>query len=132
MGKLLDFMTNYFKNSSTEQLEKDWDELKQYNENGPNILDVINGSKQFNFHSMIDDIRALSRTAIQNSETFKRIEKQIKDAANNGLWQTTIADSEDETLDAAIDELQRLGFYITYDRAFAEYTIGWQIIDENS
>ena len=42
MGKLAASVINYLKTSSSEQLRKDWEDLKKYNENGPNILDVIN------------------------------------------------------------------------------------------
>lgn len=42
MGKLASSVINYLRTSSSEQLMKDWDDMKKYNESGPNILDVIN------------------------------------------------------------------------------------------
>ena len=42
MGKLLDSMQNYFKNGSKEQFLKDWEEMKHLNEEGPDILEVLN------------------------------------------------------------------------------------------
>ena len=42
MGKLLDSVQNYFKNGSKEQFLRDWEELKHFNEAGPDILEVIN------------------------------------------------------------------------------------------
>ena len=41
MGKLADFVASYFDNTPEEVLEKDWDELKKYNEEGPDMIDVI-------------------------------------------------------------------------------------------
>lgn len=41
MGKLLDDVKKYLSESSSEQLKKDWEELKKYNDEGPNIEDII-------------------------------------------------------------------------------------------
>lgn len=41
MGKLADLVLHYLDSTSSEQLQKDWEELKPYNSYGPNILDVI-------------------------------------------------------------------------------------------
>ena len=48
MGKLLDDVKKYLKESSSEQLEKAWEELKKYNDVGPDIEDVILYSKCLN------------------------------------------------------------------------------------
>lgn len=41
MGKLADMVLGYLQNTPSEQLRKDWEELKHYNTQGPNIMDVI-------------------------------------------------------------------------------------------
>lgn len=41
MGKLTDFVKEYFATTPSEQLRQDWEELKAYNSQGPDILDVI-------------------------------------------------------------------------------------------
>ena len=42
MGKLAKISLKYLTETPSEQLAKDWEELKKYNEQGPDILDVIN------------------------------------------------------------------------------------------
>ncbi len=41
MGQLADIVINYLKNTPSEQLKKDWDELKKYNISGPYITDIL-------------------------------------------------------------------------------------------
>ncbi len=52
MGELADFVKHYFDTTSSEQLRRDWEELKEANNHGPNVLDVINnygrGNKEIN------------------------------------------------------------------------------------
>lgn len=43
MGRLAEFAKEYFGNSTEEQLTRDWNELKAYNTQGPDILEVISG-----------------------------------------------------------------------------------------
>lgn len=45
MGKLADAVIGYLNAASKEQLLKDWEELKRFNEGGPDILEVIGGYK---------------------------------------------------------------------------------------
>lgn len=42
MGKLTEFIKDYFETTPEDKIRKDWEELKSYNEQGPDILDVIN------------------------------------------------------------------------------------------
>lgn len=48
MGKLADFVKEYFATAPSEVLVKDWEELKVYNAYGCDILDVMDnyGRKQ--------------------------------------------------------------------------------------
>ncbi len=52
MGELADFVKHYFDTTSSEQLRRDWEELKIANNHGPNVLHVINnygrGTKEIN------------------------------------------------------------------------------------
>lgn len=41
MGKLADKVLEYLNTTPSDQLHQDWEELKYYNTQGPNILDVI-------------------------------------------------------------------------------------------
>ena len=46
MGVLTEFVKNYFATTPEEQLRQDWEELKSYNAQGPDILDVIDNYGQ--------------------------------------------------------------------------------------
>ncbi len=46
MGTLADKVLEYLESTPSEQLRRDWDELKQWNTQGPNILDVISNYGQ--------------------------------------------------------------------------------------
>lgn len=37
MGELYDQLLSYFKNTPKEQLDKDWEEIKHWNEIGPDV-----------------------------------------------------------------------------------------------
>lgn len=38
---VFDQLHNYLENATQEQLDKDWEELKQYNEVGPEVVDLV-------------------------------------------------------------------------------------------
>lgn len=59
MGKLLDEVKAYFASASKEQLRKDWEELKEYNEFGPIALSVL------------DNANSLRKTVIKESACDK-------------------------------------------------------------
>ena len=41
MKKVFESLKNYFENTPNEQIEKDWEELKKYNEIGPDIEEFL-------------------------------------------------------------------------------------------
>lgn len=43
---LLQGLEEYFKNTPKEQLDKDWEELKKYNEIGPDIDECLKSAKE--------------------------------------------------------------------------------------
>lgn len=43
---LLQKLEEYFRNTSKEQLDKDWEELKEYNEIGPDIDECLKSAKK--------------------------------------------------------------------------------------
>lgn len=47
MKKVFESLKNYFENTPSEQIEKDWEELKKYNEIGPDIEEFLSVQKQF-------------------------------------------------------------------------------------
>lgn len=47
MKKVFKSLKNYFENTPSEQIEKDWEELKKYNEIGPDIEEFLFVQKQF-------------------------------------------------------------------------------------
>lgn len=42
MGKLAELSLQYFTNSSSEKLREDWENLKLFNDHGPEMLAVLN------------------------------------------------------------------------------------------
>lgn len=44
--KFIDDLRNYFLNTSEEQLEKDWDEIKVFNNIGPSVEEYAEFIKQ--------------------------------------------------------------------------------------
>ena len=45
MGKLVDELLAYLSKASKEQLVKDWEELKEFNEVGPEVTSFIEQSR---------------------------------------------------------------------------------------
>lgn len=43
---LLQKLEEYFRNTPKEQLDKDWEELKKYNEIGPDIDEYLKSAKE--------------------------------------------------------------------------------------
>lgn len=43
---LLQKLEKYFRNTPKEQLDKDWEELKEYNETGPDMNEYIKSVKE--------------------------------------------------------------------------------------
>lgn len=41
MSKLLDDLKEYFENTHPEELEKDWEKIKEWNDVGPKVEDYI-------------------------------------------------------------------------------------------
>lgn len=41
MGKLAELSLQYFRNTPSEQLKADWEELRKYNDAGPDMLAVL-------------------------------------------------------------------------------------------
>lgn len=41
MGKLLENLKEYFKNTSQEQIDKDFEEIEKYNEIGPSVDEYL-------------------------------------------------------------------------------------------
>lgn len=39
--KIIDDLRNYFLNTSDEQLEKDWNEIKEFNNIGPSVDEYV-------------------------------------------------------------------------------------------
>lgn len=42
MGKLFEQLKEYFETTPKEQLDKDWEELKHWNEIGPDVTEFVN------------------------------------------------------------------------------------------
>lgn len=42
MGKLAELSLQYFSNTPAEQLREDWENLKKFNDHGPDMLAVLN------------------------------------------------------------------------------------------
>ena len=55
MGKLVDDLLSYLSNISDEQLKKDWYELEEFNNIGPEVTNFINQTQEnvqgYNFSS---------------------------------------------------------------------------------
>lgn len=47
MGKIADSLEKYFKETPPEQLDKDWEEIKDLNEIGPDATEYINNYKNY-------------------------------------------------------------------------------------
>lgn len=45
-SKIIQGLEEYFANTSEEQLKKDWEELEQYNQYGPEIEDCLELGRQ--------------------------------------------------------------------------------------
>lgn len=56
MGKLTEYIKNYFETTPEDQLRQDWEELKVYNNQGPNIFDVINNYEQVATETSLDGV----------------------------------------------------------------------------
>lgn len=50
MKKVFKSLKNYFENTPSEQIEKDWEELKKYNEIGPDIEEFLSVQKNSQRH----------------------------------------------------------------------------------
>lgn len=48
MEKVYDKLKQYFNTTPKEQLQKDWEKLKKYNEIGPTVEEYLNYVKQYN------------------------------------------------------------------------------------
>ena len=62
MGKLLDEARAYLSSVSQEQLQKDWEDLKEYNKIGPSMIYVIEEAYSF----LQTDVSVLSEMPILN------------------------------------------------------------------
>ena len=47
MGKIADSLEKYFKETPPEQLDKDWEEIKDLNNIGPDATEYINNHKNY-------------------------------------------------------------------------------------
>lgn len=50
MSKLLDSLQEYFDNTPQEQLDKDWEKLKEWENVGPSVEEYINYLKENGFY----------------------------------------------------------------------------------
>lgn len=48
MEKVYDKLKQYFNTTPKEQIQKDWEEIKKYNEIGPTVEEYLNYVKQYN------------------------------------------------------------------------------------
>lgn len=54
MHPILEKLNAYLASATEEQLKADWEELKQYNVSGPEMLDVLDAPSQRLEHEQID------------------------------------------------------------------------------
>lgn len=54
-SKLIQGLQDYLNNTSPEQLEKDWQELEQYNQYGPDIEECLELGRQHCIEMMKDE-----------------------------------------------------------------------------
>ena len=47
MGKLVDLLKEYFENTPKEQLEAEWEEIKELNDIGPDVLEYAEHIRKF-------------------------------------------------------------------------------------
>lgn len=72
---ILQKLEEYLNNASEEQLKKDWEELKQYNQSGPEMLDCLpmpNGISCDNI--FLENLRLKKRIAEIEKEIDKKCE----------------------------------------------------------
>ena len=64
MGKLVDELLEYLSNISDEQLSKDWNELKKFNEIGPEVTSFIEYSQEIikQFYDPVVEVTVLNKT----------------------------------------------------------------------
>ena len=64
MGKLANELLEYLSKISDEQLSKDWNELKQFNEIGPEVTDFIEYSQEIinQFYDPTVEVTILNKT----------------------------------------------------------------------
>lgn len=60
MGKLAEIALQYFRTTPPEQLRQDWEDLKKYNEHGPDMMAVLNNygrgcAFDFDYSTPIED-----------------------------------------------------------------------------
>lgn len=74
MGKLAEQVLQYLNTTSSDQLSRDWEELKQYNE-GPNILDVISNYGRLSLESPLTTIldSSISETSCVVFDNYSQI-----------------------------------------------------------
>lgn len=53
MGKLLENLKEYFKNTSQEQIDKDFEEIEKYNEIGPSVDEYLKMVKEIKKYDII-------------------------------------------------------------------------------
>lgn len=70
MGKLADSMRRYFEETPQEILEREWDELKSFNEIGPDATEYIERVKSY-YGSVMQDCRKISPFVRYPRESFQ-------------------------------------------------------------
>lgn len=75
MKKVFESLKNYFENTPSEQIEKDWEELKKYNEIGPDIEEFLFVQKQFAKDMENQNNREISENKEKERERVLRLLK---------------------------------------------------------
>lgn len=70
MKKVFESLKNYFENTPSEQIEKDWEELKKYNEIGPDIEEFLSVQKQFAKDMENQNNREITENKEKERESF--------------------------------------------------------------
>ena len=68
-SKLIQGLYDYLNNTSPEQLEKDWKELKKFNQYGPDIEECLNLGKQHCIEMMKEEDESLKEDYGNDKET---------------------------------------------------------------
>ena len=111
MKKVFESLKNYFENTPNEQIEKDWEELKKYNEIGPDIEEFLFVQKQFAKDMENQNNREMAENKEKERERVLRLLEVAESDVN--YFRNRLAELDKRTLSSKISEVYPiLGRYI--------------------